>query len=102
MVYTGTDIHVYNSWKLCKSLGYGGTVYYTGTDIHVYNSWKLIYMCSGSQGEFNEITPKFIGGWFIPISSHLTDLHRYDHRPHVRRPYVLHTLRAIARYSCYI
>ena len=57
---------------------------------------------SGSQGEFNEITPKFIGGWFIPISSHLTDLHRYDHRPHVRRPYVLHTLRAIARYSCYI
>ena len=59
-------------------------------------------MCSGSQGEFNEITPEFIGGWFIPISSHFTDLHRYDHRPHVRRPYVLHTLRAIARYSCHI
>ena len=71
------------------------------THIQLYHISKILYNC-GSQGKFNEITPEFIGGWFIPISSHFTDLHRYDHRPHVRRPYVLHTLRAIARYSCYI
>ena len=72
VIYRGVGPHVrvVSSGRLCREeTGRDHSVLQTGVILpfppHIYtyiiHIYIYIYICSGGQGEFNEVTPEFIG-----------------------------------------